>query len=75
MTRFHRLGGMFVSPKATLEYVSAHPDLRLPFMLILVWLIFSLSIDPTNNSGCYADEAGEAIARKYEIVIQSISKE
>lgn len=38
MTKLDQLGGTFVSPRSTLEYVSQHPNL-LPWLAALVWLV------------------------------------
>jgi hypothetical protein len=39
MTKLDQLGGTFVSPRSTLEYVSRHPNL-LPWLAALIWLVF-----------------------------------
>ncbi|MBM3235952.1 hypothetical protein FJZ31_06590 [Candidatus Poribacteria bacterium] len=44
MTRLNRLGGIFVSPKATLGYVSTHPDLLLPCLTLLAWLVIPYAV-------------------------------
>jgi hypothetical protein len=38
MTKLDQLGGTFVSPRSTLEYMSRHPDV-LPWLAALAWLV------------------------------------